>query len=177
MQKGIESMKLKKRPLFANFFILGFLMLILIIIYFFPLAKIIGSSMAPTIQNEQWILTNRMSYVFNEPKRGEIVTINHGDELYIKRIIGLPNEEVAISDQQLYIDGIPYSQRFITNAYHFWTHDIQAVTIPNHSYYVLGDNRRFSNDSRNELGFIDYVNIIDRAVVIVFPLSSWQSIQ
>ena len=170
-------MKLKNRLLVANFFIFGFIILIVIIIYFFPLAQIIGSSMAPTIQNEQWVLTNRLAYVFNEPKRGEIVTINHDGEFYIKRIIGLPNEEIAINDQQLFIDGIPYSQRFITNAYHFWTHDIEAVTIPNHSYYVLGDNRRFSNDSRNELGFIDYENIIGRAEFIIFPFSNWQIIQ
>src|SRR5690625_4585460 len=103
-------MKLKNRLLAANVFIFGFIILIVIIIYFFPLAQIIGPSMAATSADEQWVLTNRLAYVFNEPKRGEIVTIKHDGELDIRRIIGLTNEEIAISDQQLFIAGIPYSQ-------------------------------------------------------------------
>src|SRR5690625_7948313 len=97
-------MKLKNRLLVANFFIFGFIILIVIIIYFFPLAQIIGSIMASTIQNEQWVLTNRLAYVFNEPKSGEIVTNNHDGELYIKRNIDLPSEEIATIEQQLFIE-------------------------------------------------------------------------
>lgn len=152
------------------------LSIVIINIYLFPFAQIVGDSMSPTIEDEQWLITNRLPYLFNEPKRGDIVTINYKGELYIKRIIGLPNESLEIIDQQLYINGVPYAQRFITNNRTFWTHDIANVNIPSDSYYVLGDNRLFSRDSRNELGFINKSDIIGRAEFIIYPVSNWEVI-
>ncbi|WP_440895160.1 signal peptidase I [Amphibacillus sp. Q70] len=153
-----------------------FLIILFIRLFIFSFAQIIGESMAPTIQNEQWIITNHLAYSLNEPERGDIVTIDYNGERYIKRIIGLPNETIEITDQQLYIDGIPYEQVFITDRNSFWTHDIPKTEIPNHSYYVLGDNRRISKDSRNALGFIAKSNIIGRAEFIIYPFSDWQVI-
>lgn len=150
--------------------------IILTCYYTFTFSQVIGQSMSPTIKHEQWIVSNRISYWFNQPKRGDIVVIKHKDQKYVKRIIGLPNETVEIIDQQLYIDDVPYTQRFITNKSSFWTHDIPKTKVPSHSYYVLGDNRIMSNDSRYELGFINKADIIGRAEFIIYPLSDWKVI-
>ncbi|WP_067839872.1 signal peptidase I [Amphibacillus sediminis] len=137
---------------------------------------VVGDSMAPTIRDDQWIITNRLIYKFDQPQRGDVVVIELEEKTYIKRIIGLPNESIEIIDQQLYIDGIPYTQSFITDASSFKTHDVPLTKIPDHHYYVIGDNRRVSRDSRNSLGFINEANIIGRAEFIIYPISDWQAI-
>lgn len=160
-----------------RFLILGVsIVIILACFYIFSLAQVIGHSMAPTIKHEQWIITNQLSYSFNEPRRGDIVLIDKHGEHYVKRIIGLPNETIQITNQQLYIDGLPYAQRFITDRSSFWTHDVPETKIPSQSYYVLGDNRILSNDSRYSLGFIKTTDIIGRAEFIIYPLSDWKVI-
>lgn len=147
--------------------------------YGFSLSQVVGMSMSPTVEHGQWIVTNHYAYQFDQPKRGDIVTIDYKGGTYIKRIIGLPNETIEIRNQQLYIDGMPYSQNFITNTVSFWTNDIKEIDIPDDSYYVLGDNRRISRDSREglySLGFIDQGHITGRAELIVYPFSDWQII-
>ncbi|HHU20710.1 MAG TPA: signal peptidase I [Bacilli bacterium] len=152
------------------------IVIILTSFFIFSIAQVVGHSMAPTVEHNQWIITNQLSYSFNEPRRGDVILIDHDGNHYIKRIIGLPNETIEMINQQLYIDGIPYSQRFITDRSSFWTHDIPKTTIPNHSYYVLGDNRIASNDSRYSLGFIEISDIVGRAEFIIYPLSDWKVI-
>ncbi|MBU5595282.1 signal peptidase I [Amphibacillus sp. MSJ-3] len=172
MKENVRTHLTKIRKLILTiFFIILFFRL-----FIFSFAQVIGESMAPTIQNGQWIITNHLSYSLNEPERGDIVTIDYNGEIYIKRIIGLPNETIEITDQQLYIDGIPYTQVFITDRSSFWTHDIPETKIPDQSYYVLGDNRRISKDSRNTLGFIEKSNIIGRAEFVIYPFSDWHVI-
>lgn len=151
-------------------------LIILICFFIFSFAQVVGHSMMPTIKHEQWIVTNKLSYSFNEPRRGDIVLIDLNGSQYVKRIIGLPQETIEIKDQQLYIDGIPYAQRFITDSSTFWTHDIPKTKIPDQAYYVLGDNRINSNDSRYSLGFINVSDIIGRAEFIIYPLADWQVI-
>jgi len=171
--KAASSIQLKKIIKIILFTLIIILPLSLIT---FSFSQVIGESMAPTIKNNQWIIINHLAYTLHEPERGDVVTIEHDGELYIKRIIGLPNETIEIADQQLYIDGTPYEQVFITNMISFWTNDIPQTEIPDDSYYVLGDNRRVSRDSRHTLGFIDESNITGRAEFIIYPFSDLEII-
>lgn len=144
--------------------------------FIFRTAIVDGHSMTPTVNHNETIIYNRLSYLFDSPKRGDVVVIMRDDQTYIKRIIGLPNETLSYKDQQLYIDDIAYRQTFITNKSSFWTHDISPIYIPDNHYYVMGDNRPNSRDSRNSLGFILRDEVIGRAEIVIYPFDHWQVI-
>lgn len=145
-------------------------------LFIFRTAVVQGVSMSPTIKNEQVIIYNRLSYLFDRPHRGDVVVIDLDGETFIKRIIGLPDETLSYIDQQLYIDEIPYRQTFISDQRSYWTHNINSTYIPEGYFYVMGDNRRNSRDSRNSLGLIAKEDIIGRAELIIYPFNEWQVI-
>lgn len=158
------------------FFIVAILY-ILLSSFVFSTAVVVGDSMFPTIKNDQKIIMNKSSYAFHEPSRGDIVVINLDGKIYIKRIIGLSNETLTIYNQQLYIDNIAYQQTFITDISSFRTHDVETTHIPPGYYYVIGDNRHVSKDSRNSLGFIAEDDIVGQAIFIYKPFSAWKIIK
>lgn len=113
-----------------------------------------GSSMEPTFESGNYLLVDEMTYNFRNPKRGEVIVFNSPSEngsYYIKRIIGLPGERIVIDDEtvSIYEDGKEkdLNEDYITNF------DLQGkdydVTLESNEYFVLGDNRGFSYDSRN----------------------------
>jgi signal peptidase I len=128
-----------------------------------------GSSMYPTLENRQRLLVEVISYRFREPKRGEIIVFNQEDHRrLIKRIIGLPNDMVEIRDRVVYINGSPLDEAFIAeNAYS----DYGPVFIPGGHYFVLGDNRNNSDDSRDSVGFLAKNLIIGRTVARFWPIT------
>lgn len=142
--------------------------------FVFATSQISGNSMDPTLKNGQYIYINKLAYAFDNPKRGDIIIINRPDKRYIKRIIGLPNETIEIKDDQLYINKEPYTQPFLTNQR---IPNVSSIVIPENSYYVLGDNRKYSKDSSNGLGFVKQENIIGRTDFVIYPFSEWKSIK
>ena len=123
-------------------------------------------SMDPTLNAGDVLLVNRMAYRFSTPKRGDIIVYKTGDDskkasTHIKRIIGLPGETVQISDGKILIDGKEYQEagQFpeITNPGLAST----TVTLESGQYFVLGDNRNNSEDSR----YSDIGNVNKRYIV------------
>lgn len=149
--------------------------------------KIDGESMMPNYKDAEYLLTEKVTYYFNDPKRGDVVVlrpplaVSEGDE-FIKRIIGLPGENVRVSGGKVYINDrmldetyIPDS--FITNEGTFLSNDIN-YKIPDDKYFVMGDNREHSSDSRywgpvtlNLSPNTDKEGINGRAWVIYWPIS------
>ena len=106
------------------------------------------------------------------PKREDIVVINdnleHKD--LIKRVIGLPKEEIDIKDGSVYIDGKLLEESYIEVP--TYENDFSKAIAPDNKYFVLGDNRVESRDSRSDsLGFVDRKNIIGKAVFRLWPLN------
>lgn len=132
-------------------------------------------SMDPTLNAGDVLLVNRMAYRFSTPKRGDIIVYKTGDDskkasTHIKRIIGLPGETIQIKDGQILIDGETYQEDggfpAIENAGVAET----KVTLGNGEYFVLGDNRNDSMDSRMaEVGPIAGERIIGRAWLRIYP--------
>ncbi|MCR5785073.1 MAG: signal peptidase I [Eubacterium sp.] len=115
-------------------------------------AYVPSGSMERTIDAETSVLGFRLSYLFDEPERGDIIVFKYpvDEELkYIKRIIGLPGETVEISDGKIYINGseTPLEEDYISEE---WTNNNDGFyyEVPEDSYFVLGDNRNESLDSR-----------------------------
>lgn len=133
-------------------------------------AQVPTGSMETTVMAGDRILVNRLSYVFGEPKRGDIVAFlypDDGETLYLKRIMGLPGETIAGSDGVIYIDGKPLAEDF-TQEVSYDT--FGPYTVPEGSYFMMGDNRDDSWDSRYwEHKFVKGEDIIGKAAVSYFP--------
>ena len=119
-------------------------------------------SMEPNLHDGQSIIANKLVYYLHPPERGDIIVFqapsNPGKD-YIKRIIGLPGEEVAIREGQVYIDGARLEETYVARpARRSWGPEVVGES----EYFVLGDNRSNSNDSRN-WGMLDEEAIIGKA--------------
>ena len=125
-----------------------------------------GSSMENTLHNQDIMILNKISLKTSKIKRFDIVVIDIGNEKIIKRVIGLPGETISYKDNQLYVNGIKMEDNYSEK----YTADIEDVIIGNNQYYVLGDNRTNSVDSRI-LGLINKNEIIGKANFIIFPFT------
>lgn len=133
--------------------------------------------MDPTFINGEFLLTDKISYRFGEPERGDIVVFKAPpDEQneFIKRIIGLPGDSVKVEQGKVYVNGnlLPESylpQNLQTLSGNFAIEGA-AVTVPANNYFVMGDNRGHSYDSRN-FGFINKTKIVGKAWLLYWPPS------
>jgi len=127
-----------------------------------------GHAMEPTLQSGDSLLVDRLSYRVREPERGDIIVFDawYSDRAFIKRIVGLPGENVEIRDGLVLIDGRELEEPYLEQP----TLDhIGPVELDRNEYYVIGDNRGNSSDSR-AYGPLPEDLIHGRAVVVYFPL-------
>ena len=133
-----------------------------------------GDSMSPALEDGEKIVFNKLVYMLSEPKRGDIVIIQHSDKNYVKRIIGLPGETIEVFNHELYINEEKYGNTFVDEYNEKLTADFGPHHIPHDSYFVIGDNRAISLDSRNGLGYIKKSEVIGKSEFIIYPLDEWQ---
>ena len=152
---------------------MAFLIAFVLRAYVFDITMVDGTSMYPTLEDRDKLVTVKITYMFAEPERGDIVVVNAPDmpgHDYIKRIIGLPNEQISISDGQVYINGELLIEPYLEDVQTFG--DVDMV-IPDGYYFVMGDNRVDSRDSREaKIGVISKDNINGKAVFRLLPLDS-----
>jgi signal peptidase I len=131
--------------------------------------------MEPTLQTNQYLLVNKVSYMVGEPKRGDVVVLKFPQDPrrdFIKRIIALPGEEVEVRSGIVMIDGKPLDEPYILSkpAYTY-----PKKRVPAGSYYVLGDNRNNSHDS-HVWDWLPKEYIIGKAWVSYWPMDTWGAI-
>lgn len=132
--------------------------------------RVNGESMFPTLEDGDIMILDVIGYHINGLKRFDIVVVDQGNELIIKRVIGLPGETVEYREGRLYIDGKEYTSY---DNYAIDTADY-SKKIPEGEYFVLGDNRTNSVDSRVFGSFSgDY--ILGKASLVIFPFSRFGS--
>lgn len=141
--------------------------------FVFATSIVEGESMEPTLQSGERVIFNKLVYIIGEPSRGDIVIIQHPFKNYVKRVIGLPGETIRMKDHVLYIDDEEFEQPFLTEDARNHTGNFGPIKIPEDSYFVMGDHRAISKDSRNGLGFIAEEDIIGRSEFIIYPFSEW----
>lgn len=136
-----------------------------------------GSSMEPSLQHGQRLMVEKVSYRFASPKRGEVVVFKYpGDRRrkFIKRIVGLPGDEILIKNGFLHINSVRLEEDFI-NGPTYGTYSAPSfgpVIVPEDHYFVLGDNRRNSDDSRYpDVGFVPKEEIVGKALFTFWPLT------
>ena len=136
-----------------------------------------GPSMYATLQDDQQLLVNKLVYRIHPPVRGDIVVFKPPDHLgeeYIKRIIGLPGEMVVIAEGTVYIYKPDGNYFTLDEAYvpEPARRNFEGGVIPANNYFVLGDNRNNSSDSRGGWT-VPAENIIGKAWLSVWPLDRW----
>jgi signal peptidase I len=131
---------------------------------------VLGPSMEPTLHDLERLFVNKLIYRMHAPRHGDIVVFAyprdpHRD--FIKRVIGLPGETVEIRDGRVYINGQYQEEPYIAYPDNFTNYG--QVKVPDGNVFVLGDNRRNSEDSRY-FGFVPLANIRGRAFLIYWPI-------
>lgn len=131
-----------------------------------------GQSMEPNLVDGQRLLVNKLAYRFSEPARGDIVVIKSPrgtSEKLIKRVVGLPGETVELRNGRVYVNG-----RLLEEYYHPYVgvHSYPPASVPPDHYFLLGDNRDHSGDSR-VWGSVHKDLIIGRVLVSVWPPERW----
>lgn len=139
--------------------------------FIFATSIVEGESMDPTLEDGERVIFNKIIYLIDEPERGDIVIIQRPNKNYVKRIIGLPGETIEVNSGELFINNDKYAQTFLSEEAQRQTGTFGPITVPENSYFVMGDNRAISKDSRNGLGFILKGEIIGKSEVIIYPFS------
>ena len=139
--------------------------------------KVEGRSMENTLHDGDNLIVDKISYRFRDPKRYEIIVFPYKyqeDVYYIKRIIGLPGETVQVIDGYVYIDGEKLDEDYGKEVMETSGIAQEPIKLGEDEYFVLGDNRRVSKDSRDsEVGPVKKENIAGHVVLRIWPLSKF----
>ncbi len=139
-----------------------------------------GSSMENTLSHEDHLILEKVSYRFEEPTRFDIVVFRpyesqeKEDTYYIKRVMGMPGERIQVIDGQIYINGEILQEDYGTEAINDFRAGIakEEILLEKDEYFLIGDNRNNSTDSRDEtIGPVKRDTIIGRAWVRIWPIS------
>ncbi len=156
--------------------------------FLFTPTVVSGASMEPNFHDRQRLIVNILVYSLREPEYGEVIVFHAPDEDqgkdFIKRVIGLPGDEVRVEGDAVYINGKKIEEDYIQaeidrkaalGLTYNNSGDFDERTVPEGKVFVLGDNRPISKDSRM-IGFIDMDEIVGRADVVIWPLSDFEFI-
>ncbi len=151
---------------------------VFVVVYLFLVQphEVKGSSMEPNFHDSEYILTDKISYRFTEPKRGDVIIFKapkNPDVDYIKRVIGLPGDKVKVEAGYVYVNEKKLNEYYLKDntllfAGSFMQEGVE-ITVPEGQNFVMGDNRPHSSDSR-EFGPIEQKSIIGRAIVRYWPI-------
>ena len=148
--------------------------ILFLIIYVVSITQVVGNSMNSTLEDGDVLVLSKAHYKIFDIKRGDIISLDYADTKYlIKRVIGLPGDDVDIIDNQLYINNELYEEDYLDTDLvydNFSLQDLGYTTIPEDMYLVLGDNREDSLDSR-EIGLISKDKINGKIVLRIWPIN------
>lgn len=145
--------------------------------------QVSGNSMLPNLHSNEFLIVDKLSYFLHEPARGDIIVLippENTDTFYVKRIIGLPGEKIEFLNGQVIIhsqkhpEGVTLTEPYLSEENiqsYLPTHENKIIEIPADNYFVMGDNRHASNDSRS-WGLLHRRNIEGRAWFIFYPFDS-----
>lgn len=149
----------------------------LVITYVGQRTHVSGESMKNTLNHGDHLIVDKISYRFRDPVRYDIIVFPFQykeDTYYIKRIIGLPGETVQIVEGEIYIDGEVLQESYGREVIRDPGIAAEPITLGEDQYFVLGDNRNESSDSRDpSVGLISRENIIGRAWLRIWPLNKF----
>lgn len=157
--------------------------LITIIIFLFSIKLFIcepivveGQSMETTLIDGERMFVEKLGYIFDEPQRGQIITCFYPGYTVscVKRVIGIPGDVVEIRAGITYVNGSAIDEPYLHEPMYY---EMNAITVPERSLFVMGDNRNWSTDSRDyRVGVIPYERVLGHARSVVWPLTKIRSL-
>lgn len=158
-------------------FIIMIILVIIIKTYVFSPIKVNGDSMYPTLHNKDIMILNEIGYYLNGLERFDIVVVDTGKDKLIKRVIGLPGESVRYFENELYINEELVEEDFNHAITHnFEMSEVDEEVVPEGHYFVVGDNRGDSLDSRT-IGSVSKDQIMGKTSFIVYPFKRFGSVK
>jgi len=163
----------KQKTTFGEIFSEAFKTILLALVLYFAIStvtdrvRVENISMQPTLYEGELLVVSKWAYKFGQPHRGDIIVFHHNfqpPEDYIKRVIGLPDDEVTINGGKVYINGELVYEPYIASSP---TYD-GTWKVPADELFVLGDNRNRSSDS-HIWGFVPMSDVVGRAILIYWP--------
>jgi signal peptidase I len=133
--------------------------------------RVDGDSMVPTLLSGEYVVVNRLSYKLGNPQQGDIIVFHFPrdpKEEYIKRIIGLPGDDVEILNGSVYINGQPLDENYLDMTMNY----TGKWRVPEGQLFVLGDNRNNSSDS-HDWGTVPMDYVVGKAVLVYWPPPDW----
>ena len=154
-------------------YIIFIIVVLIIAIYVIGLQQVVGDSMNPTLKNNDVVIIDKLTHRFMSLKRGDIISFYYDDTKYlVKRVIGLPGETLEIKNNKIYINNEIIDDYVDNmNVVDFSLDELGYSKIPDDMYFVMGDNRENSLDSRDSrVGFVRKEDIIGKKIVRLWPV-------
>ena len=142
-----------------------------IIIFLYQPVRVEGTSMLPMLKDQDRLFINKMAYRIEDIHRGDVVVFEYpGDhsKSYIKRVIALPGDDLRIEDGTVYVNGKRLTEKYVPSRYADDRSEPEMV-IPQHEYFVMGDHRSVSSDSR-DFGPVERDLIYGKAAFVYWPM-------
>jgi signal peptidase I len=155
--------------------VLTLLIYLLVRTFLFENYRVVGASMQPTLENGEFLAVNKLGYRLHEPQRGDIIVFqdpNAPGRKLIKRIIGLPGETVEMTNGAVLIDGQALPEPYLDDP---GAYTRAPSVVPEDEYFVLGDNRNNSSDSRS-WGMLPREDIVGKAWLTYWPPRMWGAV-
>jgi len=150
---------------------ISLILAVFVIIFLYQPVKVEGTSMLPQLQDQERIFINKFVYRLEPIERGDIVVFHYPRDVsksYIKRVIGVAGDHIRIVEGQVYLDGRALAESYVPAEYAD-QRSMPEMTVPPDSYFVLGDHRSMSEDSRG-FGPVDGQYIYGKAVFVYWPM-------
>ena len=156
-------------------------LVIAVVLYLFIMTphEVLGNSMHPTYKNGEYLMANKLTYRFGEPQRGDVIIFQYSEtQDFIKRIIGIPGDTIMVKDGNVYINGQQLDESdYLSDSVYTRGGDYlsegETISIGEGEYFVLGDNRPHSSDSRT-FGPISETKIKGKAWIVYLPISDFR---
>ena len=134
--------------------------------------RVQGHSMLPTLHEGEYLIINKLSYYLDEPRRGDIIVLHFPRDRsreYIKRVVGVPGDEIEISDNVVKVNGVALDEPYTNGSPAYRSAN---WTVPEGHYFVMGDNRNNSSDSRS-WSYLPRSDIVGKAWLIYWGIEDW----
>ena len=165
-----ESKPARKLSLWARDMLFSLLVSIFIITFLYQPVKVEGTSMLPRLEDQDRLFINKFAYHFEKIERGDVVVFYYPrdpQKSYIKRVIALPGEDLRIQGGRVYVNGKLLAEPYVPRQYEDMRSEDEIV-IPRDEYFVMGDHRSISSDSR-DFGAVPRDLIYGKAAFVYWP--------